>query len=255
MLVLSRRENDRIDFPELGISVEVVKLTRSRATLAIDAPRHIRICRHEMGKGGSTPVTGEPGSPEIRRDVVSHIQDEINAATEKLKAAQAELAAGHTEPALIALGEALAELDALRYGASGHESNRRETPSRVDRVDDRAVAGGVAEATVNYTNSADQRATQHSRSVVLLAAPDDDHAAQWSAEGFEVTHTSDAMTVLYELSRFEKPDAVVLSTSPDDCDGQSTVRLIRNCSQHPHVPVLFLDRGDGRVNLPGRRTV
>ncbi|QEF96486.1 carbon storage regulator [Stieleria maiorica] len=247
MLVLSRRENDRIDFPALGISVEVVKLTRSRATLAINAPRHIRICRHEMGKDGSAPLTDESYSAGVRRDVVSRIQDEINAATEKLKAAQEELSAGHTDQALIALAGALAELDALRYGASGVESDRRRTPSQVGAVNDRAVAGGVAEAAARYTYSADQQATQRSRTVVLVAAPDDDRSAEWSAEGYEVTHTSDAMTVLYELSRYEKPDAVVLSTSPDDSDGQSTVRLIRTCSQHPHVPILF--------SPPDRQTV
>ncbi|MBB3209245.1 hypothetical protein FHS27_005083, partial [Rhodopirellula rubra] len=39
MLVLSRGQNDRIVFPSLGISVEVLKINGSRASLGVVAPK------------------------------------------------------------------------------------------------------------------------------------------------------------------------------------------------------------------------
>ena len=47
MLVLSRREQDQIIFPSLGIKVEFVKVRGQRAVIGIDAPERIRIVRHE----------------------------------------------------------------------------------------------------------------------------------------------------------------------------------------------------------------
>lgn len=48
MLVLSRRCNERIVFPTLGISIEVRQIASRKVQLAIDAPRDIRIFRQEL---------------------------------------------------------------------------------------------------------------------------------------------------------------------------------------------------------------
>lgn len=56
MLVLSRSVSDRVVFPDLGISVEVLKSRGDRVSLGIDAPRHIRVVRHELLE--ALPVDG-----------------------------------------------------------------------------------------------------------------------------------------------------------------------------------------------------
>jgi carbon storage regulator CsrA len=38
MLVLTRRENEKIVFPEVGITVELVSISGSRARIGVDAP-------------------------------------------------------------------------------------------------------------------------------------------------------------------------------------------------------------------------
>jgi len=48
MLVLSRGTSDRISFPSLGISIEVLKLAGNRARIGIDAPKQIRVVRDEL---------------------------------------------------------------------------------------------------------------------------------------------------------------------------------------------------------------
>jgi carbon storage regulator CsrA len=47
MLVLSRRESEKILFPSLGISIEVVKIQGRRTRLGINAPADIPVLRHE----------------------------------------------------------------------------------------------------------------------------------------------------------------------------------------------------------------
>lgn len=47
MLVLSRKQGESIDFPELKIVVRVVQLKKSKVQLGIEAPREIRVDRSE----------------------------------------------------------------------------------------------------------------------------------------------------------------------------------------------------------------
>ena len=48
MLVLSRKSNETIEFPELGISVEVIRVKGSGVRLGIKAPDSVRILRGEL---------------------------------------------------------------------------------------------------------------------------------------------------------------------------------------------------------------
>lgn len=48
MLVLSRREADKILFPSLGITVEVLRVQGNRTRLGINAPADVPILRHEI---------------------------------------------------------------------------------------------------------------------------------------------------------------------------------------------------------------
>lgn len=48
MLVLSRKESERLVFPTLGVSVEVVRIQGKKARLGIDAPPDVPVLRQEM---------------------------------------------------------------------------------------------------------------------------------------------------------------------------------------------------------------
>ena len=54
MLVISRRENERFLFPNLGITIQVIKVAGKVAKIGIDAPREIRVLRTEIA--GTPPV-------------------------------------------------------------------------------------------------------------------------------------------------------------------------------------------------------
>ena len=48
MLVLSRKTNETIELPELGISIEVIKIKGGTVRLGVKAPESIRILRDEL---------------------------------------------------------------------------------------------------------------------------------------------------------------------------------------------------------------
>ena len=53
MLILGRKENQKICFPELGISVQILRVHGSKVRLGIDAPMEVRIVRDELQDGAS----------------------------------------------------------------------------------------------------------------------------------------------------------------------------------------------------------
>ncbi len=48
MLVLSRRQSEKIFFPDLGISLEIVRIKGNVVRVGIDAPQEIRVLRGEL---------------------------------------------------------------------------------------------------------------------------------------------------------------------------------------------------------------
>ena len=50
MLVLSRGTGQKIVFPTLGISIEILQLARNRVQVGIDAPTEIPVHRNEVAE-------------------------------------------------------------------------------------------------------------------------------------------------------------------------------------------------------------
>lgn len=48
MLVLSRRESETIFFPDMGISLEIVRVKGNTVRIGIVAPREVRVLRGEL---------------------------------------------------------------------------------------------------------------------------------------------------------------------------------------------------------------
>jgi carbon storage regulator len=48
MLVLSRNRNESIVFPTLGISIEVVRVSKGKVILGVNAPKAVPVHREEI---------------------------------------------------------------------------------------------------------------------------------------------------------------------------------------------------------------
>lgn len=156
MLVLTRRENGQIIFPDLGISLELVKLSRSRATIGIIAPKEIRVIRGELLEDQQLAPSKHKQVEAVRHQIVSQIEDEIASATQSLRDAQEELALGNSEQALHTLASAIAELDRLRDKTKGVQGGRSD--GETQSSDQMVVAGGVAESATSYATQESGRA-------------------------------------------------------------------------------------------------
>ena len=54
MLVLSRKQKDKVVFPNLGITVEILKIAGNQIRLGIDAPPEVQVLRHEVAEKQGT---------------------------------------------------------------------------------------------------------------------------------------------------------------------------------------------------------
>ncbi len=104
MLVLSRRKNQKLVFPTLGVAVEVVEISGKTVRLGVDAPREIRVIRDELK------------SYDLPQDKASQdeLQAKLDAANLAVHLAQNQLQSGlneYAEEALKTAMECIATLD------------------------------------------------------------------------------------------------------------------------------------------------
>ncbi len=85
MLVLSRRESDRILFPSLGISIEVLRIQGNKTRLGIDAPADIPILRHEIASLKDVEFSSESQTQTGQlRELVHAIRGRLDTAATQL---------------------------------------------------------------------------------------------------------------------------------------------------------------------------
>ncbi len=235
MLVLSRGQNDRIVFPSLGITVEVVKLGGSRARLGVVAPKSIRVMRHELlDEEAEEEIAAFQAAADI--DSLSHdTRNQINRATLKLQLAAKMLESGADTNALTYLTQALSDLDEI---------------SSSDDVVDHAKAKPVAteEQQVGESLGAFQVSSIVGPRRILLVDDDANErvllASYLKQCGFDVVEAEDGMAALYQLSNRERPDVVLMDLNMPNMDGKETLERIRSTSQHPEVPVIAVTGED-----------
>ncbi len=131
MLVLSRRAKEKVRFPSLGITVEVLRTRSSKVQLGIDAPLDIRVLRDELDLHHPAEHSPTPLCPFDADDV----RDSLDAARASIQHAKCQLGRGSMTTAEQSLQLALSYLHRLEDQLS--ESN----------VSDSAV---VREAATNY---------------------------------------------------------------------------------------------------------
>ena len=104
MLVLTRRKDQKVLFPNLGITVEVVEVSGKSVRLGIDAPRAVRIVRGELECFDRAPSA--PVDKELARR-------QLDAANLAIHLARNQLQQGLTDLAEQAIQQALSCLESL----------------------------------------------------------------------------------------------------------------------------------------------
>jgi CheY-like chemotaxis protein/sRNA-binding carbon storage regulator CsrA len=205
MLVLTRRENDTVVFPTLGITIELLRLRGAAAKIGIEAPSDVPVKRGELLGLRSLEFTGEdvPASEKLRqlRQAVRQRLDESALLLNDLHRQVEEGAAVEAQAAILRLFH---ELEALEREAFDnlHEGEAGRQDSVMRRVRHALVV----------EDDHDQRELM---------------AGLFRLSGYEVTTAADGVDALDFLSLHAAPDAIVLDLRMPRCDGASMVRQIR----------------------------
>ena len=192
MLVLSRGRNDKVVFPHLGITVEILAIQGNKVRLGVDAPPEVVVLRHEL----LDSVRARPSEePPVK---LSHeLRNRLNAATLALHLSQKQLHAGMHDEAESTLEKALTEFGSLERHL------QRQPPVRPPSPPLRRAAG--------------RGQRQRKRTARRLPA----------AQRLRGRNRLRRLRCARQLAASEPPDAVLLDMRMPRCDGPSTVSAIR----------------------------
>ncbi|MCA9124055.1 MAG: response regulator [Planctomycetaceae bacterium] len=218
MLVLSRRPNEKVVFPNLGISVEVLRVAGQAVRLGISAPPEIRILREEVADAESE-LEGIPLllSRKIRHD----LRNRLNTASLGLQVLHRRLELGERQDLEPTILKVLSELQAVDMELQSDGASGNAPTSKRNR---RAL---IVEDNANESE--------------LLAT-------FLRMNGYEVDTVDDGLKALSYLKEHERPDAVLLDMSMPRLDGPKTVTSIR-CETKWQGLKLFAVSGADRRDL------
>jgi carbon storage regulator CsrA len=199
MLVLSRGRNDKIVFPNLGITVEILNIASNKVRVGVDAPPNVTVLRHELAGDAGTAVL--PGSPNPARKLSHEIRNRLHAASLALHLSQKLLQADRQAEAERTLQKALDE-----FGAVEEHLTRREP----------AVAAAQPARTRGHALIVEDNLNESE----LLAS-------YLRLSGFQVDTARDGCDALSLLEAELRPDAILLDMRMPRCDGPTTVNAIR----------------------------
>jgi carbon storage regulator CsrA len=199
MLVLSRRENEKIALPDLGVSVEVLRIAGSAVRLGVQAPANVKILREELTEGVSTVAGAERTKAGFK--LTHDARNRLNTVNLALVMVQKHLAAGRSADAARTLEKAHRDFLAFSAELAGEARPAESVVQRILRnalvVEDNAQEGELL-------------------------------AEYLRLNGFCVDTAHDGCDALDYLSTHRRPDVVLLDMHMPRCDGPSTLSKIRH---------------------------
>ena len=110
MLVLSRKQDDKIVFPHLGITVEILKIAGRSVRVGVQAPDDVRVLRHELAEQEDFKVSETPRPSGLSDHA---LRNRLNRATLGLQLAQKQLEFDQVARADETMARVLAEFESL----------------------------------------------------------------------------------------------------------------------------------------------
>jgi carbon storage regulator CsrA len=218
MLVLTRRENEKIVFPEVGITVELVSISGSRARIGVEAPAEVRILRHEIAERelAEKPLTfavkNRPQLGAIAKEgptekSPSHkVRNHLNSTSIAAQLLRRQLDMGLIDDAEATVQTLLSELGALNAEIT------------------------KPEAAKSSQGTTEPKAPAHRPTALLVEDNANERqllAGFLKMVGFEVATAENGVDALEYLTSHARPDVVLLDMLMPECDGPTAVSRIR----------------------------
>jgi len=77
MLVLSRKQNDQILLPNLGVRVEILRIAGNSVRVGIQAPQSVRVLRGELADGNAHTLSPSTW-PAAERGLSHMLRNQLN---------------------------------------------------------------------------------------------------------------------------------------------------------------------------------
>ena len=217
MLVLSRKESDKVLFPSLGISVEVLRVQGNKTRLGVTAPEDVPILRHEVADlKGIEFAPGKQVSDERLRNLVHAIRHRLDVAAVSLNRLHTSVDADGDTAMQQLIENLFGELRLLE-----REANQV--------LEDSGVPVNQTPQALLVEDSATERQ--------LLGA-------FLEVSGFNVTSAKDGQDALDYLSMHARPDVVLLDMMMPRLDGPGFVRAVRSDPKLRGLSIFALSGGD-----------
>ncbi len=208
MLVLSRRPNESIEFPTLGVTINIIRVNGKTIRMGVKAPSTVPVIRSELKGLTHSRQQSEPGRldrqvPAKSDSGLSHsLRGQLNSATVALYVAQKQLEIGRTGEAESSLRFAIQMFENLESEA---RSERAGLPTTSDcRRDTNSAL--VIEDNLNESN--------------LLVS-------YLQLNGWKVDAVSDGRSALAYLSEQPCPDCLLLDMHVPVFDGPTILTEVQ----------------------------
>jgi len=219
MLVLSRKENEKVLFPHLGIAVQILRLGGGKARLGIEAPGDVSVVRHEIASADQLAEFAQR-LKQSAKSTKHEVRNRLHTTLLGLCLVQKQISRNLIEDA----EETLEQLVANMQGFD-NESNKSERDAHIS---------SRRKALVVEENSNERR---------LLTG-------YLSLSGFDVDSVDDGVKALDYLASHDRPDAVVLDMQLPRLGGAAAVGVMRSDPRFRGLKVYAvsgMDRGSLRV--------
>ena len=230
MLILGRRNNQSIVFPNCGITVRILDVNGRVAKIGIEAPRSVEIMRGELALASTTSSISQPTVQETSLQFKQTVAPETEAAVLQFSQRLAEIKASlHLFQQRRAIGDETGAdqvLEVLLNDIAVLDSDwLKEVADSASHLD-HARPEFVSESFADYkTNSS--AATIHV--LVINEASDTKGLALpvGTFHGFQVCTVNDLELAFQAINSDEPLDYVVCNASPLAFDGFELVRTMR----------------------------
>jgi carbon storage regulator CsrA len=219
MLVLSRRPDQEIVFPHLGVTLKVLRVNGQVVKLGIDAPSHIEVVRKEKL---ADPLTADTFAPATD---THWLRNRLNTIVLRIHLFHQQTTSGLTEQAEQSFARLVADLRALdRELAAQKKTPAASQPQRVP-----APSGNVS-----------LRAAR--RPYCTLVVEDNDNERELLAGllrlvGCRCDVAADGEEAIHYLRTHDAPDVVLLDMRMPRCDGWDLLAHLRSDPRLREIPV------------------
>lgn len=231
MLVLSRKEDQTIVFPNLGITLEILRVKGNSVRVGVDAPKSVKIVRGELlERDEESAPTGifsglKKNLATLDLKTRHRLRNYLNEASLSVDVAQKKIATGGNADAekflsraVVALNDLNQEFEKLSLFSSSDQNETQALPPALDR-----------------------KITPARRWTALVVEDNDNERELMSGvlemAGFDVIDVPDGQAAIEYLSSNEKPDIVLMDMHMPRLNGPQTVSKIRNELRDQNLPI------------------